>query len=239
VYVADREERFDVIADVVLAATQRPDALVIDLGCGPGSLSARLGERMPHAQIIGVDADPLLLGLATAGYADRHGLTFVSADLRKAGWADALHLERGADAVVSTTALHWLTRDELAALYHDVATMLAPSGVFVDGDNFATRSATLDVIANAVRAGRAERVGRAGEDWSQWWDSVGQAPELAALAGERGARPIDHSVPDEATLDDHTELLRAAGFAEVGTVWQHGDDRVLVGVRGNRRAAFG
>ena len=26
-------------------------------------------------------------------------------------------------------------------------------------------------------------------------------------------------------------LVRRAGFAEVGTVWQHGDDRVLVAVR--------
>jgi hypothetical protein len=25
--------------------------------------------------------------------------------------------------------------------------------------------------------------------------------------------------------------LRQAGFAESGTVWQHGDDRVLVGAR--------
>jgi hypothetical protein len=57
------------------------------------------------------------------------------------------------------------------------------------------------------------------------------APELADLAGERGAKPLDHSVPEPPTLDDHVELLTAAGFAEVGTVWQHGTDRVLVAVR--------
>jgi hypothetical protein len=56
---------------------------------------------------------------------------------------------------------------------------------------------------------------------------------LAGLATETpgAAKPLDHSVPDPATLDDHVELLTAAGFAEVGTVWQHGTDRVLVAVR--------
>jgi hypothetical protein len=28
----------------------------------------------------------------------------------------------------------------------------------------------------------------------------------------------------------HTEALRAAGFAEIGTLWQRGENRVLCGV---------
>lgn len=60
---------------------------------------------------------------------------------------------------------------------------------------------------------------------------MGSAPELADLISQRGARPLEHSVPDVPTLDDHIALLQQARFAEVGPVWQHGDDRVLVALR--------
>lgn len=70
-YLTDREERFQVIADVVEAAADRQDPLVVDLGCGPGSLSARVLDRIPGAEVVGVDVDPLLLGLAAAAYGHR------------------------------------------------------------------------------------------------------------------------------------------------------------------------
>jgi trans-aconitate methyltransferase len=38
--------------------TERPDPLVIDIGCGPGWLAVRLLARLPHATVIGLDADP-------------------------------------------------------------------------------------------------------------------------------------------------------------------------------------
>jgi hypothetical protein len=33
-------------------------------------------------------------------------------------------------------------------------------------------------------------------------------------------------------LSTHVEALRAAGFSEVGTLWQRGNNRILCGVRG-------
>ena len=232
VYIADREERFAVIADVVAATTDRPTPLVLDIGAGPGSLSVRLLERMPFASVVAIDADPLLLALARSAYGDRDGLRIVARDLRDPRWSEDLPIERPVDAVVSTTALHWLTRDELAQVYGAVATLLRPGGVLVDGDHFSVPEPGLDRLTRVVREHRAERVGlAAAEDWEQWWDAVGDAPELADLTRERGARPIDHAVPELPLLPDHVGLLKVAGFAEVGTVWQHGDDRVLVALR--------
>ena len=47
-YMADREERFAVMADVVDAVIDRPDPLILDLGCGPGSTSVRMLDRLPR-----------------------------------------------------------------------------------------------------------------------------------------------------------------------------------------------
>ena len=233
-YIADREERFAVIADVVTAVVRRPDPLIVDLGAGPGSLSVRLLDRIPAASVVAVDADPLLLGLARAAYGDRAGLRIVSHDLRTTGWVSALALPRPADAVVSTTALHWLTRPQLAEVYRDCGELLQAGGVLVNGEHLAEAShrPRLGRLTRRIAAARAARVGaNHTEDWDAWWDAVGSAPELAELISERGAHPLDHSVTDVPTLDDHIALLRQARFAEVGTVWQHGDDRVLVALR--------
>ena len=93
-YMPDREERFTVLIDAVEAGVGRDDPLVLDLGCGPGSLAARLLDRLPAARVVAIDTDPLLLALGGAAYAGRAGLRFVDQDLRKPGWAPALGLDR-------------------------------------------------------------------------------------------------------------------------------------------------
>jgi len=47
----------------------------------------------------------------------------------------------------------------------------------------------------------------------------------------RGPKGVDHQVEDLPTVEDHLQALRDASFAEAGTVWQHGDDRVVVAIR--------
>src|ERR1700733_4892837 len=111
----DREDRFNALIDAAEEGTGRKDPLIIDLGCGPGSLSVRLLNRLPEATIVAVDADPVMLALAKAAHGDRPGLRFVAADLRHPGWPAKLDLDRPADAAVSTTALHWLSPEALAA----------------------------------------------------------------------------------------------------------------------------
>jgi hypothetical protein len=74
------------------------------------------------------------------------------------------------------------------------------------------------------------------EAWEPWWDALESAAatdaELAGAFAERARRNAGHP---EATvtppLQEHIAALRAAGFGDVGTVWQYGDDRVLVALR--------
>ncbi len=43
-----------------------PGPPVVDLGCGAGSIGARLLRRRPAATVVSVDADPVLIALAAA-----------------------------------------------------------------------------------------------------------------------------------------------------------------------------
>jgi SAM-dependent methyltransferase len=132
--LADREDRFTALIDAVEEGTGRPDPLILDIGCGPGSLGIRLLARLPRATVIGIDADPVSLTLGRAAYSDVPGLRFADLDLRLPGWAARLGLgTRAPDAAVSTTALHWLPEPELRAVYAELASVLRPGGLLLDG----------------------------------------------------------------------------------------------------------
>ncbi|GAA3525042.1 class I SAM-dependent methyltransferase [Amycolatopsis ultiminotia] len=231
-YLPDREERFAVLGDVLEELIDRPDPLIVDLGVGPGSLAERLLTRFPGATVVGVDADPLLLGLAGLAYGGERFRT-VSADLREPGWFAELGLSRAPDAFVSTTALHWMNREPLRALIAVCGQELASGGVFVDADHLYEGAAgpRLDTLARALTRRRATRAGvRRAEDWAAWWAAVEAAPELAELVAAR-AGGFAHEVTDRPSVHDYLAFLREAGFAEAAPVWQVGDDRILAGIR--------
>ena len=239
-HLPDREDRFTALIDAVEEGAGRPDPLVLDLGCGPGSLSVRLLDRIPAATVIAVDADPLLLTLGRTAYGDRAQLRFADGDLRTPGWAAALGLSRPADAAVSTTALHWLPGPALKAMYAELATVLRPGGLLLDGDHFKGDERACPVIEKLSEAliTREERrrfpQGHA-DTWTAWWEAVAADPGLAGLAARRERLGLDseHHGSPSGWLATHAEALHAAGFSEVGTLWQRGNNRILCGVRGS------
>ena len=233
----DREDRFTALIDAVQEGTGRADPVVLDIGCGPGSLAVRLLGRLPRATVIAIDADPVSLTLGQAAYSDLPGLRFVDLDLRIPGWSARLGLERPADAAVSTTALHWLPEPDLRAMYAELAAILKPGGLLLNGDHFsldakeAPTLARLDLALRQREDLRRFPDGHA-ETWHAWWEAATADPVLAGPAAERMRRRVDsgHHGTESNQLATHVEALRAAGFAEIGTLWQRGDNRLLCAV---------
>ncbi|MBB0246204.1 methyltransferase domain-containing protein [Streptomyces alkaliphilus] len=235
-YAVDREERFTVISDVVEhLCTGRDRPLLLDLGCGPGSLSARLARRLPGAEIVAVDADPLLLELARAHHAD--AARYVNSVIGRDGWVEALAPGRAPDVAVSTTALHYLPVPVLLRTYRDLAALLRPGGALINGDHFPPEERSCSDLTALVGRRRVERAGGpAAEDWEAWWKAAAADPELAELFERReGSRPSFDAQEGEGNRDlsvrHHTELLHRAGFRHVTPVWQVGDSVVLVALK--------
>jgi SAM-dependent methyltransferase len=238
-YLPDREDGFTALIDAVAAGAGRVDPIVLDLGCGPGSLAVRLLDRIPDATVIAIDTDPLLLALGSASYGGRGGLRFADLDLRTPGWAGLLGLDRAADAAVSTTALHWLRAPELRAMYAELATVLRPGGLLLDGDHLKDDEAVTPTLARLGRAliEREEQrrfPGGHSESWTGWWEAATAEPALAGPAAERQRRRLsqDHHGSESVLLGTHVDALRAAGFTEIGTIWQRGENRILCAVLG-------
>ncbi|MDQ0030379.1 trans-aconitate 2-methyltransferase [Arthrobacter bambusae] len=75
---------------------------VVDLGCGPGNLTATLAARWPRAVVVGLDSSAEMLAKAQFLAAAQPRLSFVHADI--AGWTP----EANTDVVVSNAALQWV-----------------------------------------------------------------------------------------------------------------------------------
>src|SRR6266487_966963 len=202
-YLPDREDRFTALIDAVEAGAGRSDPVVLDLGCGPGSLSVRLLDRIPAATVIAVDTDPVLLALGRAAHAGRPGLSFADLDLGARGWPASLGLAGQADAAVSTTALHWLHAPDLAAMYAELAAVLRPGGLLLNGDHLKVDPATSPTLARLDRA-LLEREERRrfpdghGESWEGWWQAAAAAitrtmalrPGCSAPTWRRCGQPV-------------------------------------------------
>lgn len=235
-YVPKREERFSVMLDV-LEALLPDDFVALDLACGPGAVSQRLLERFPRARCVAIDMDPVMLALGEGAVGTYGGrLRWIDVDLAANGWLEAAG-EASVDAVLSTTALHWLQTPELVRLYRELGALLRPGGVFLNGDNmdFGPDLPTVQRFAQESqdREWSEESFAARGIETSeQWWSDLEREPSMAPLIAERKRRLASKErPPSRATVDLHVAALRDAGFREVATVWQSGTDRVLLAVR--------
>jgi trans-aconitate 2-methyltransferase len=73
---------------------------LVDLGCGPGGLTAALAERWPSAEVVGVDSSPEMIEAAAAHAGPR--VRFELGDI--ATWRPA----EPVDVIVANAALQWV-----------------------------------------------------------------------------------------------------------------------------------
>lgn len=106
-YLAYADERSRPFHDLVARIDSRSPATVVDLGCGPGQLTAGLAGRWPQAQIAGIDSSPEMIERAAEHGSDR--VAFEVADI--ADWRPA----QPVDVIISNAALQWVP-DHLALL---------------------------------------------------------------------------------------------------------------------------
>ncbi len=120
-YLKYADERGRPFAELIARIPVQDPGYVVDLGCGPGSLTARLLERWPDAVVEGVDSSPEMIEKARAtGVASM--LDFHLADMRH--WQP----HRPVDVLISNAALQWVP-GHLGLLPKLVGT-LAPGGWF-------------------------------------------------------------------------------------------------------------
>ncbi|WP_216634515.1 class I SAM-dependent methyltransferase [Gloeomargarita lithophora] len=174
---------------------------VLDLGCGTGNLSARILQRLPQAQITAMDYSPQMLCHAQAKLPPAQ-TTFITTDFGV--WA--LHPElfptlAPVDACVSSLAIHHLTHDMKQQLFRQIFAHLRPGGCFWNADPVLAVHPQSTALYQRVR---------------QELTPTEPIPERGTV------QSCGYSSQDQlATLAEHLDWLKAAGFAGVDAVWQY------------------
>jgi trans-aconitate 2-methyltransferase len=99
-YLTYADERGRPFVELLARVNAPQPATVVDLGCGPGNLTALLRERWPEAQIRGLDSSSEMIAKAVTA---EPGIDFEVADLR--AWAEA---SGSVDVLVSNATLQWV-----------------------------------------------------------------------------------------------------------------------------------
>jgi trans-aconitate 2-methyltransferase len=221
-YLAFGEERSRPFFDLLARVGAESPSYVVDLGCGPGNLTATLCRRWPGADVHGVDASAAMVAQADALTDDR--LRFEVADLR------VFAPSRRVDVLVSNATLQWVSGH--LALLDDLVAWLSPGGWLafqVPGNSGAPSHRLLHELAadprfapytaDVARLASHEPesylshllgLGLQAEVWETTYLHVlsGPDPVLRWVSGT-GARPVLQALPDELRAEFESEYAAA------------------------------
>ena len=117
-YLRYGDERARPFVDLIARRSgRRRRRRVVDLGCGPGNLTALLARRWPAADVVGVDNSPEMIDAARAAAPE---VDFETGDVRD--WRP----RRAPDVITCNAVLQWVPDHD--ALLLTWADMLAPDG---------------------------------------------------------------------------------------------------------------
>jgi ubiquinone/menaquinone biosynthesis C-methylase UbiE len=164
----------------VMYAAPQPDDVIVDVGCGTGSLALLLSRVEPRAQIIGVDPDREVLAVA------RHKETAGATVQWRVGMGDALVDSVGAnsvDTVVSSLVLHQCPMQMKRAVLASMFAVLRSGGRLVIADYGRQRSSLMRLAFRIVQLADGK------EDTQP--NAEGIVPELMSEVGFRDVREAE------------------------------------------------
>lgn len=124
-YLQFAGERGRPFADMVAQVRAEDPLQVVDLGCGPGQLTATLAQRWPAAEVVGLDSSPEMVERARSSQDGRlrtGRLRFAVSDLRE--WQP----DQPVDVIISNATLQWVPRHR--ELFPRLVGALRPGGWF-------------------------------------------------------------------------------------------------------------
>jgi ubiquinone/menaquinone biosynthesis C-methylase UbiE len=111
---------------IVVSALAREDpcGTLLDIGCGPGHLTAAVARRFPRVACFGLDINEHMLALARRRFRAVDGPDFVGGDVGRLPFASG-----SVDIIISSLSLHhWKTA---GAALTEIGRVLTPGGLLV------------------------------------------------------------------------------------------------------------
>jgi tRNA (cmo5U34)-methyltransferase len=219
VFVPDREEQIDLMADLVPPA--HATGHVVDLCCGEGLLSREILRRHPHVILHGYDGSARMLAKAremVGEFRDRFDdrlFDLAETDWRAFPW--------GVRAFVSSLAIHHLDGDGKKSLFASLLGSLLPGGVLIVADLVEpTTTRGRELAAKAWdRTVRQRSVQMRGD--------LSTFERFQAVNWNYYADPSPSPLDTPSTLAEQIDWLRLAGFVNVDVHWMKAGHAIFSG----------
>lgn len=218
-YAAYADERGRPFVELVGRIGAEHPVRVVDLGCGPGTLTGLLAQRWPGADVLGVDSSPEMIAAAQGV----RGPRFALGDLRSWEAPDRV------DVLVSNAALQWVPGhldllpgwvDQLAPAgwlaiqvpgnhdepSHTIRRELAAEEPYAEHTAGAAAPKSFDAVTYAEALGF---LGCTVDAWETTYLHVLQGPDpVFTWVSGTGARPTLQALPDRLRANFEAELKR-------------------------------
>ncbi|MEG3224523.1 MAG: methyltransferase type 12 [Methanobacteriales archaeon Met13] len=169
---------------------------VLDLGSGTGNLSLAVKKKFPKARITCLDMTDSMIQQTQLKLADYPDVDYVVGDLRD------LEARFEYDVVLSSLAIHHLSRVEQKSFYPKIYAALKESGVFYNADILLSSSPHLNKMCR-----------------ENWGDFMLQTYSQKEVDGIWFSKHQEEDYPQP--LSDHLKWLKEAGFQDLDVVWKY------------------
>ena len=170
---------------------------VIDLGCGTGTVSRAVKDVYSNAKITCLDISEKMLQIAAGKLYDVPDATYINSNFYD------FEFGKKFDAVVSSLALHHLaTNEDKLKLYKKIYSCLNANGVFINAD---VVLASTDILQECYM-----------KQWKNFMSNNIPGDEV-----ENKWIPTYYEEDRPASMADHFEMLKDAGFKVVDVVWKY------------------
>ncbi len=147
------------------------------------SLAINVLARIPSGRAVIADKDPALLAIANDLAEADSRIKTAEVDLAQGDWTEHPLISAGRfDAVISSTALHWLQPGTLVDVYRRLPGLLYPGGIVLNGDHLSYSDRHESTLASIARdddkAMQQETFIGSTDTWDQWWQAVADTPPL-------------------------------------------------------------
>lgn len=194
---------------------------ILDVGCGPGTLTGLLLERIPGATVVAVDASDQMVEAAKqrlSSQGDRFA-GFVGDYNSPAFWSE--DIDREYDIIASSISLHYLSDQRREAFFKKVHARLTKRGIF---------AASIGTRSNAPEIAKMEQTFRAQYLWDNL-DPAKRPQDFNAFAKDFIEEKETSANINWQSHEEYLRCMKTAGFKEADVVWQLWIKSIFVGVK--------
>lgn len=231
-YIPYRNERFEFIVHLTKHLFKNQDNIkILDIGCGPLSFSSKFLNHWKTVRIIGIDYHPILYWLGLQRYRNYQNIDIELIDMRYSDNFEKIK-DKNFDLVISSTALHWLSINNLTRVIKKSFVLLKKSGFFINVDHIKNENNDIQLFVDNERNKQAEKEfkNRNIKNWKNYFDDfyiennlIEWKDKINKIIGEW------EGVEEGLTFNEFKTIMGNAGFKKIDCVWQYLNDRIIIG----------